>query len=55
MGLAYSYHAREQNNEACEYAEQLLALVNSHPFFKTHPMVQDWREAFRSWGCELDG
>ncbi|MEM9951773.1 MAG: tetratricopeptide repeat protein [Chloroflexota bacterium] len=53
-GLAYTYHAQDQLEQACDYASQLLKLAESHDFFRTHPLVQGWRNTFQSWGCEFD-
>ncbi|RMG81167.1 MAG: tetratricopeptide repeat protein, partial [Chloroflexi bacterium] len=51
MGLAFS--AKEQGDKAgaCDYFQQLFALADSHPFFKTHPLVQKWREVAAELGC----
>lgn len=50
-GLAYTCRAQDDMARACRYAQDLLALADSHPFFKTHPVVQGWRDEFAGWGC----
>jgi len=52
LGLAQAYQAQDDMDNACRYARALLALAESHPFFKTHQQVQRWRDGFASWGCE---
>jgi tetratricopeptide (TPR) repeat protein len=51
-GLALTFQAQNNLTKACEYAKALLALADSHVFFKTHPVVQGWRATFASWGCD---
>ena len=49
--LSQIEHTQGDQTAACAYARDLLALAESHPFFKTHPVVAEWRKEFASWGC----
>jgi len=51
-GLASTYRGLGDQAQACAYAQRLLALADSHPFFKEHPVVDGWRREFAVWGCE---
>ncbi|MFQ3536774.1 MAG: tetratricopeptide repeat protein, partial [Aggregatilineales bacterium] len=51
-GLAYAYQDMGEQAQACAYAQRLLALADSHPFFKDHPVVAGWRREFAGWGCQ---
>jgi tetratricopeptide (TPR) repeat protein len=51
-GLAFTYHAQRDLPNACRYAQALLTLADSHPFFQSHPVVDGWRKTFAGWGCE---
>jgi len=51
-GLAYTCQAQGDLARACAYAQQLLKLADSHPFFRDHPVVAGWRETFAEWGCD---
>jgi len=52
-GLADTLHAQGDQDNACRYARQCLALAASHEFFKDHPVTQNLRKTFASWGCSL--
>jgi tetratricopeptide (TPR) repeat protein len=49
--LSQIEHTQGDQTAACAYARDLLALAESHPFFKTHPVVANWRAEFAAWGC----
>jgi len=50
-GLAFSYRAQGKAALACRYAQATLTLADQHPFFSSHPLVEEWRATFASWGC----
>ncbi|MCC6801182.1 MAG: tetratricopeptide repeat protein [Anaerolineae bacterium] len=39
---------------ACEFFRRALALADSHPFFKTHPLAQRWRDEYTALGCDAE-
>ncbi len=51
VGLARVEAAEGHQAEACAYFRRLFALADSHPFFKSHPVVDSWRRQYADLGC----
>jgi tetratricopeptide (TPR) repeat protein len=50
--LARLEKSLDNHTAACDYYRRTLDLAESHPFFKTHPVVEGWRRAYAELECE---
>lgn len=53
-GLASTYYAIDEIDNACDKANKLINLANRIDSYKNDIIIDEWRKEFISWGCELD-